>query len=209
MFQKGATEDLGLWLMEAPQGLEGGFTYNADIYLPETAAAFRERYLELLRRIADDPSLKMAEFTDVATSPSGRLLQRLAGQGGATAAAIPAAPAAARPAAAYGSDNERHLARIWAELLNIDAGHVSPRDNFFDLGGDSLLAMRAVEAAGRQLGFRIDARRYFYENLAQLANADAAVTIAPAAVNVAPRKEEPSGGLLKRMFGFGKDKAGK
>jgi hypothetical protein len=152
----------------------------------------------------------MSEFTDVAASASGQLLRRLAGQGGAPAVAAPAAPAAARPTVAYGSDNERDLARIWAELLNVDPGQVLPRDNFFDLGGDSLLAMRAVEAAGRQLGFRIDARRYFYENLAQLANADAAVTIAPAAAAaVAARKEEPSGGLFKRMFGFGKDKASK
>ncbi len=201
IFQKGATEDLGLWLMEVPNGLEGGFTYNADIYLPETAAAFREHYVELLRRIAGDPSLKMSEFVDVATSASGQLLRRLSGNGAETGC-VPATPAAGRPKTAFASDNERTLARIWSELLNVDVEQVSPRDNFFDLGGDSLLAMRAVEAAGRSLGFRIDARRYFYENLAQLANADAAVTIAPAgAVPAAARKEPEPGGLLKRVFG--------
>ena len=209
IFQKGATEDLGLWLMEGPHGMEGGFTYNADIYLPETAVAFRERYVELLRRIAGDPSLRMAEFTDDSDSAPGRLLRRLAGNGSAPAVATTAAPATGRPAVAFASDSERSLARIWAELLDIDPAQVSPRDNFFDLGGDSLLAMRAVEAAGRQLGFRIDARRYFYENLAQLANADAAVTIAPTGAAAVARKEESSGGLLKRMFGFGKDKASK
>ena len=152
----------------------------------------------------------MAEFTDIAASTSGQLLRRLAGSGAAPAAATPATPATARPAVAFASDNERNLARIWAELLDIDPTHVTPRDNFFDLGGDSLLAMRAVEAAGRQLGFRIDARRYFYENLAQLANAEAAVTIAPAGAAAVARKEESGGGLLKRMFGFGgKDKASK
>jgi len=195
IFQKGATEDLGLWLMEGPGGLEGGFTYNADIYLPETAAAFRERYLELLRRIAGDPSLRMADFIDVGTSGAGRLLQRLSGGGDAPAAAP--APAI-RPAEAFSSDNERSLARIWSDLLNVDPAHVSPRDNFFDLGGDSLLAMRAVEAAGRTLGFRIDARRYFYESLAQLANPQAAAAFAPAAVRKEP---EQGGGLLKRVFG--------
>ncbi len=44
------------------------------------------------------------------------------------------------------------LAGIWQGLLNID--RVGPDDNFFDLGGDSLLAMRAVfaaEAAGLPL----------------------------------------------------------
>jgi len=202
VFQKGATEDLGLWLMEVPGGLEGGFTYNADIYLPETAAAFRERYLELLRRIAGDPSLKMAEFTDVATSSAGQLLRRLSGAGAAAATAAPAAAPVGRPAEAFSSDNERALARIWSELLNVEVAHVSPRDNFFDLGGDSLLAMRAVEAAGRTLGFRIDARRYFYESLAQLANPQAAAAVAPAA-QAAPGRQDAGqgGGLLKRVFG--------
>ena len=202
IFQKGATEDLGLWLMEVPGGLEGGFTYNADIYLPETAVAFRERYVELLRRIAGDPSLKMAEFTEVGASAAGQLLRRLAGAGAPTPApaAVAVASAAARAQVAFGSDNERALAKIWSDLLDVDIAQVSPRDNFFDLGGDSLLAMRAVEAAGRALGFRIDARRYFYENLAQLANAEAAVTIAPASVATPARKDE-SGGLLKRVFG--------
>ena len=197
IFQKGATEDLGLWLMEGPGGLEGGFTYNADIYLPETAVAFRERYVELLRRIAGDPSLKMAEFTDVAGSSAGQLLRRLAGSGVPASEPVPAAAArASNPAEAFASDNERALARIWSELLDVDLTHVSPRDNFFDLGGDSLLAMRAVEAAGRTLGFRIDARRYFYESLAQLANSEAAVTVAPAAAPPAER----SGGLFKRVL---------
>jgi hypothetical protein len=37
LFQKGATQDLGLWLVELKDTLIGGFTYNADIYAPETA----------------------------------------------------------------------------------------------------------------------------------------------------------------------------
>jgi hypothetical protein len=62
--------------------------------------------------------------------------------------------------------------------------------------------MRAVEAAGRSLGFRIDARRYFYESLAPLSNAQAAAAIAPAALAVPGRKDpEQGGGLLKRVFG--------
>jgi acyl carrier protein len=127
-------------------------------------------------------------------------LRRLSGSG--EPAPAPAAAAANRPAEAFSSDNERALARIWSELLNVELAHVSPRDNFFDLGGDSLLAMRAVEAAGRTLGFRIDARRYFYESLAQLANAQAAAVIAPAAQAVAGRKDaDQGGGLLKRVFG--------
>jgi amino acid adenylation domain-containing protein len=41
-----------------------------------------------------------------------------------------------------GSDNEKLLCDIFAGLLGLDK--VDPRDNFFDLGGDSLQAMKAI-----------------------------------------------------------------
>jgi acyl carrier protein len=61
------------------------------------------------------------------------------------------------------------LAKIWARLLQIDISSIRPEDNFFDLGGSSLLAMQAMEATERELGLTIDAQRYIYEGLAQLA----------------------------------------
>jgi len=203
VFQKGATEDLGLWLMEVPGGLEGGFTYNADIYLPETAVALRERYKELLARVAGDPSVRLSELTDAGSSASAQRLRRLSGVADAVvvpAAAREAAGNASEGAHAFASDNERVLAGIWSELLGIEIARISPLDNFFDLGGHSLLAMRAVESSGRALGFRIDARRYFYENLGQLARAQASNGEAPAAAATA-RASDDRGGLLKRLFG--------
>jgi len=198
IFQKGASEDLGVWLMEVPDGLEGGITYNADLYHHETAVALRNRYLAVLRRIAADPAVSlsalMAEATASATAPH--------------APAAPAAEAAPAPAAnGLASEHERKLAAIWANVLGIEVGSITARDNFFDLGGHSLLAMRAVEDAGRAFGFRIDARRYFYETLAQLANPDAAKQAAPAnAATAAPAAQtgEPARvGLLGRLFGRG------
>jgi len=53
--QKGATEDLGLWLVETPAGLRGGVTYNKDVVLTETAQRVRDRYVGLLERVASDP----------------------------------------------------------------------------------------------------------------------------------------------------------
>jgi amino acid adenylation domain-containing protein len=204
VFQKGATEDLGLWLMEVPGGLEGGFTYNADIYLPETAVALRERYTELLARVAGDPSVPLSELTDAAGSPSAQWLRRLSGSTDSMAAPAAAgeSTSGARDGAqhAFTSDNERVLAGIWAELLDLEIARISPLDNFFDLGGHSLLAMRAVESSGRALGFRIDARRYFYENLGQLAGAQASKG-EPAAAAARARGNDEKGGLLKRVFG--------
>jgi non-ribosomal peptide synthetase component F/acyl carrier protein len=62
---------------------------------------------------------------------------------------------------------QRILARAWQETLTIR--NVSLHDNFFDLGGTSLLAMQAAEAIEQQLGRKISPRRYVFETLEQLA----------------------------------------
>jgi len=55
---------------------------------------------------------------------------------------------------------ERALARIWAEMLNLD--RVGIDDNFFDLGGDSILSMLVVAAAGRE-GIRLTSLQLFQQ----------------------------------------------
>jgi len=80
------------------------------------------------------------------------------------------------------------LARIWQELL--DVAQVQPSDNFFELGGNSLLAMRAVEETRLALGIDLEARRYVFETLAQLAaSADAAMGKAPGTPACPPLRE--------------------
>jgi amino acid adenylation domain-containing protein len=62
---------------------------------------------------------------------------------------------------------ERVLAELWCEVLAI--GSVSREDSFFDLGGDSLTAMR-LSAKARALGIRLGAEHLFeYEVLHELA----------------------------------------
>jgi amino acid adenylation domain-containing protein len=58
----------------------------------------------------------------------------------------PAVPSAAEPPR---GPVETTLARLWARLLNVPA--ISRGDNFFTLGGDSLLATQLVEEVRRQL----------------------------------------------------------
>ena len=62
---------------------------------------------------------------------------------------------------------EATLIRIWQGLLGTEG--IGPRDNFFELGGNSLLAMVAAEEARKELGIEIDARRFVFETLGQLA----------------------------------------
>ncbi len=62
---------------------------------------------------------------------------------------------------------EETLARIWAEVLRL--GHVGVHDNFFSLGGDSILSMQIVARAS-QAGLRLTPRQVFqHQTVAELA----------------------------------------
>lgn len=69
-----------------------------------------------------------------------------------------AAPTVARPSSSSSqhapmTDMEQQVAGLWADLLGLD--QVGAEDNFFDLGGDSLLASQSVSQLHSQLGVRI------------------------------------------------------
>ncbi|WP_165777511.1 non-ribosomal peptide synthetase [Amycolatopsis antarctica] len=55
-------------------------------------------------------------------------------------------------------DVEQTLSDIWSEVLGVE--HVGTRDNFFDLGGDSILSLRVV-AAARQRGIAVTSKDLF------------------------------------------------
>ena len=83
------------------------------------------------------------ELPALPLSPNGKLDRR--------ALAAPATlPAAAAPLAA-GTEHvapatatERQVAAVWSEVLGADAGRIGARDDFFALGGHSLLVTRAI-----------------------------------------------------------------
>ena len=202
--QSGATDDLGLWFVEKTEGLVGAITYNADIYLAETGAAFKQRYVELLNAMVAAPEQAIGLLLDREKSASAKVLARLAARSDSehddevVAAAV---ARDARPMALLPPDQAR-LAQVWASALGIDVNEIRPTDNFFDLGGDSLLAMRVVQQSEQAFGQRIEARRYLFESLAQLA-ASQVSGLAPLTSVDAPSAARP--GLLGRVFsGWGR-----
>jgi amino acid adenylation domain-containing protein len=70
LFQSGATEDLGLWFLESNAGMVGGVTYNADLLQASTAQLMRERYLDMMHRVAADPAIAVGSLT--AATPAER-----------------------------------------------------------------------------------------------------------------------------------------
>ncbi|MFE3634312.1 non-ribosomal peptide synthase/polyketide synthase [Streptomyces sp. NPDC059168] len=84
--------------------------------------------------------------------------------------ALPApgpAQAADGPRTAPRTDTERRIARIWADVLGID--EVGADDNFFALGGDSILSMQVVSRLRRD-GLHLATRDLFtHQTVTELA----------------------------------------
>ncbi|HYQ62919.1 phosphopantetheine-binding protein [Actinophytocola sp.] len=75
---------------------------------------------------------------------------------------------AALPAPARGGSTmddgsiEARLAALWADTLAVE--HVGRHDDFFDIGGNSLLAADVLERVRRELSVEVPAARLFFEN---------------------------------------------
>ena len=65
------------------------------------------------------------------------------------------------PYAAPGTATEHMLAGIWAEVLGVEAGRVGVEDNFFDLGGDSVLSIQVISRIRAALGRAPSPRQLF------------------------------------------------
>ena len=68
-------------------------------------------------------------------------------------------PPLAVPYAPPANDIQRRLVALWGEFLGID--DIGIRDNFFALGGDSLLATRVFAAVKREFGVDLPVKRMF------------------------------------------------
>ncbi len=69
------------------------------------------------------------------------------------------------------TETERVIARIWQEILGVPQLGVG--DNFFDLGGDSMISLQFI-AEAKKAGLRFTNRQVFeHQTIAELAAAAA------------------------------------
>ncbi|WP_438016720.1 amino acid adenylation domain-containing protein [Sorangium sp. So ce315] len=109
--------------------------------------------------------------------------------------ALPAPAAPSGEAAAPRTEAEAALAGIWAELLGRPA--VGVQENFFELGGDSILALQVVSRA-RAAGLTLTPRQIFqHQTIADLA---AAAASAPAPVAATPAAGDAPLTPIQRWF---------
>jgi hypothetical protein len=79
-------------------------------------------------------------------------------------ASTPAQPREFTPAR---TATQRTIAAIWRELLQTD--RIDITETFFNLGGHSLLSLRAAASMERALGVRVRVRAFFTQSLEQIA----------------------------------------
>ena len=72
---------------------------------------------------------------------------------------------------------ELAIAALWRELLDVE--DIGPLDNFLDLGGHSLMVMRAVALLETRHGISLNPRAFVFQTLQQIAaECDALATVA-------------------------------
>ncbi len=112
-------------------------------------------------------------------------------------AALPDPFGAADDHVAPRTDTEKLVAEIWTEVLGVE--RISVHDNFFDVGGHSLLAVRVVTKIDKRLGVRLNQATMVLQTLEQIA-AECDRRRGPGGGGPAPGEvpaAAPAGGLKK------------
>ena len=97
---------------------------------------------------------------------------------------------------------ELAVANVWREVLELD--RVSVYDNFFDLGGHSLIAVESISRLERQLGPKLNPGLIRAQTLGQLASSydELLRQGRPSAANESePQGQQQAPGLAGRLFG--------
>ncbi len=125
-------------------------------------------------------------------TPNGKLDRRAL-----PAVAPPTAASERRRDDAPRSAAEQAVAEVWRELLGVAA--IGLRDNFLDLGGHSLLIMRAVALLEARTGARLSPRAFVFQTLEQVAAECAAAMPGAAAAPSMPEPASTRPGWLQRL----------
>ncbi|MGK5543845.1 condensation domain-containing protein [Streptomyces sp. URMC 127] len=147
-----AKAGLVLDLRPGPDGLEGVLEYDAALLDASTVAALAEDLPAVLGWLADRSPLPVSAVPGLkGPAPAAAAAPARAATG--------AQSTARAPYVAPRTPLEEEIALIWAELLGQET--VGVYDNFFDLGGQSLAAVRLAARLRDEFGVELAVRELF------------------------------------------------
>jgi thioesterase domain-containing protein len=142
-----ANFDLAVFFEEHGGTYRGWVDAKTDLWTPEAVDQLIERYVSLLRTLADQPERPFSELTSEhrawGNSPKRQ-------SNWSTTQAPPYAPAVSGPGARLQNEMERQMIGIWEDVFG--QRPLGPDSHFFALSGDSLLAARLFDRIGRAIG---------------------------------------------------------
>jgi amino acid adenylation domain-containing protein len=160
--------ELTLEATASAAGIGGALEYSTDLFDAATAAWLLDSFERLLRAVAVDPERPIWDLPLLAPGASAQHLAPRPAHREAAAGPLPLPEPASLPpprrrrgAASYvapATPEERALAEIWSQVLQVE--QVGAGDNFFALGGDSILSIRVRSLAARR-GLRLELQDFF------------------------------------------------
>jgi nonribosomal peptide synthetase DhbF len=161
-----------------PAGIAVTVEYQAEVFERSVMEWLADALLRVLDAMATAPDTRIAALDGLPGLPHG-----------SAEAMVPPAPAPVRHGyVAPRTDLERRLAAIWADALGVD--RVGVHDNFFNLGGNSLRAVRVAA--------RIATAEHLPATATQLFAAPTVAELARAVAD-APTRAEPRIPRLPRL----------
>jgi amino acid adenylation domain-containing protein/non-ribosomal peptide synthase protein (TIGR01720 family) len=152
--QRVAQFDLTLMMAEVGEELYATFEYNTDLFDAATIGQMAQNFGTLLDAVVANPAEKIAHIR------LGWIDRR---------ALPPPDEIAATPKRNFEAprtETEQMLATIWSEVLRIR--RVGINDNFFEMGGDSILSIQVV-ARAQEVGIAVTPRQMFqHQTIAEL-----------------------------------------
>ncbi|HEU5379576.1 MAG TPA: amino acid adenylation domain-containing protein [Ktedonobacteraceae bacterium] len=183
---KMALFDISMEVAEVATGLRVSMSYSTDLFDEATIVWMLKHYETLLSSIVANPELRLSQLPVL---PGGPRLTIDPGERGCKPCVeeVPAQQdVTARSFEAPRTAVEEILVGIWADVLKLD--HVEIHDNFFDLGGHSLLVTRVVSRIRDMFQVTLPVRAVFQANdVAELADILARHEKAPGQVTALAR----------------------
>lgn len=145
--------DFELTLDQVPDGLQGRLEHNVDLMDLDTAERIADRYVELLEAAVRRPGTRLSELGIRPAAPD------------VTSDPVPDPPATETTDATESSEHTadpatvQQLQGLWAEALELD--QVEPDDDFFVLGGSSMVATRLVVRIRDELDCELSLPAFF------------------------------------------------